>query len=228
MFERYSETARRAVLWSVYMAGRVGSLEIETEHLLLGLLRADKRLARRFLGSPWAAETVWRSIEQSKPARERTPGPKEIPLSNPCKRALTYAAEEADLLSNKRLCTEHLLLGLLREDKCFAAEILSELGVRLALTRKELRRIPHDDSATEEFIRERDPPPEDVVELQTRIRSIRTRTEEAIADHDFARARACSDEEGKEREKLYLLLSTTWTTRLDLRLGTCDMSSTPD
>src|ERR1700730_11321289 len=118
---------------------------------------------------------------------------------------MTYAAEEADLLSNKRLCTEHLLLGLLREEKCFAAEILSEFGVRLALTREELRRIQHDDSAIEKFIRERGPLPEDVVELQTRIRSIRTRMEEAIADHDFARARVCSDEEGKEREKLYLL-----------------------
>jgi hypothetical protein len=97
------------------------------------------------------------------------------------------------------------MLGLLQEEKCFAAEILSELGVRLASTREELVRIPHDDSATEEFIRERGPLPERVVELQTRIRSIRTRMEEAIADHDFAKARACSDEEGQEREKLHSL-----------------------
>ncbi len=124
MFERYSETARRVIFSSRYMASRVGSPEIETEHLLLGLLRTDKALARRFLGSPWAAEAVWRKIEQSKPAREKTPGPRELPLSSASKHVLALAAEEADLLSNKHICTEHLLLGLLREEKCFATEIL--------------------------------------------------------------------------------------------------------
>src|SRR5216684_2858949 len=118
MFERYSETARRVIFSSRYMASRVGSPEIETEHLLLGLLRADKSLARRFLGSPWAAEAVWRKIEQSKPLREKVRGPREIPLSNAAKRALAFAVEEAALFSSKRVRTEHLLLGLLREEKC--------------------------------------------------------------------------------------------------------------
>src|SRR5438876_11405665 len=81
MFERCSETARRAIHSSRYMAGRVGSPEIETEHLLLGLLREDKVLARRCLGSPWAANALWRKIEQSKPVREKIPGSREIPLS---------------------------------------------------------------------------------------------------------------------------------------------------
>src|SRR5438034_5692608 len=72
MFERYSEMARRVIHMSRYMAGRVGSPEIETEHLLLGLLREDKALARRFLGTPWAAEAVWRKIAQSKRSEEHT------------------------------------------------------------------------------------------------------------------------------------------------------------
>jgi ATP-dependent Clp protease ATP-binding subunit ClpC len=205
MFERYSETARRAIHSSRYVAGRVGSPEIETEHLLLGMLRTDKVLARRFLGSPWAAEAVWREIERSKPIREKTPGPRELPLSKASKHVLAFAAEEADLLSNKRVCTDHLLLGLLREEKCFATEILRERGVRLASTREDLMRITHDDSATENFVREHRSLPEDVVELQTRIRSIVSRMEDAIANHDFAKARACSDEEGRERDKLFLL-----------------------
>ena len=113
MFERYSEMARRVIHMSRYMAGRVGSPEIETEHLLLGLLREDKALARRFLGTPWAAEAVWRKIAQSKPVREKLSGPRELPLSRTSKHVLAFAAEEADLLSNKYVCTEHLLLGLL-------------------------------------------------------------------------------------------------------------------
>jgi ATP-dependent Clp protease ATP-binding subunit ClpC len=205
MFGRYTQTARRVIFSARYMAGRVGSPEIETEHILLGLLREDKGLARRFLGSPWAAEEVWKTIEQIRPARDRSPGPKEIPLTEECKRVLTFAFEEADLVSNEQVCTDHLLLGLLREEKSLAAEILSERGVRLASTRRKLMQTPHDDSATEEFVRERSPLPNDVIELQTRIKSIMTLMENAIAEHDFAKAHAYSQKEGEEREKLYLL-----------------------
>jgi len=53
---------------------------------------------------------------------------------------LAYAAEEAERLSHKHIGTEHLLLGLLREEKCFAAEILSERGLRLPAIREELQR----------------------------------------------------------------------------------------
>ncbi|MGB8590935.1 MAG: Clp protease N-terminal domain-containing protein [Candidatus Acidiferrales bacterium] len=205
MFERYTQTARRVIFSARYMAGRVGSPEIEAEHLLLGLLREDKSLARRFLGSPWAVEDVWKRIEQSKPAREKISGPVDLPLSSAGKRVLVLAAEEADLVSSKRICTEHLLLGFLREEKCFAAEILLERGVHLTSTREDLVRISRDDSATERFIRERGPLPEDVVELQTRVKSIRTLMGEAIANGDFAKARGYSDEEGEERDKLFLL-----------------------
>jgi ATP-dependent Clp protease ATP-binding subunit ClpA len=205
MFERYTEKARRVISSSIYIARRIGSPEVETEHLLLGLLSKDKGLARRFLGSPWAVEVVWRKVEQSKPIREKTQGPMELPLSNSCRHVLAFAAEEADLLSNKYVCTEHLLLGLLREEKCFAEEIVSEHGIRLASTREDLMRIPHDDSATAKFVREPGNLPEDVVELQIRIAAIVNRMENAIANHDFVKARACSDEENRERDKLYLL-----------------------
>jgi ATP-dependent Clp protease ATP-binding subunit ClpA len=203
VFERYTQGARTTIFWARYMASQLGSQEIETEHLLLGLLRSDKTLAKRFLGSPWAAETVWKKIEQIKPKRVRVPGPKEIPLSIECKRVLDCASEEADLFSNRRICTEHLLLGLLRQKKCLAAKILSELGVQFTSTRDELSRSPHDDSKTEEFARERGPLPQDVVELQSRIKAIRARLEDAISSHDFEKAGACSNEEMVERDKLF-------------------------
>jgi ATP-dependent Clp protease ATP-binding subunit ClpC len=184
------------------MAIQVGSQEIGTEHLLLGLLRSDNTLAKCFLGSPWAAETVWKKIEQTKAKRVRVPGRKEIPLSNESKRVLVSALAEADFFSNRRICTEHLLLGLLREEKCLAAKILSELGVRFTSTRDELSRSSHDDSKTEEFARERGPLPQDVVELQSRVKAIRVRVRDAVSSHDFDKARACSNEEMVERDKL--------------------------
>jgi ATP-dependent Clp protease ATP-binding subunit ClpC len=202
MFERYSEPARRVIFYSRYMASQVGSPEIETEHLLLGLFRADMVLARSFLGSPWAAEEIWREIEQSKPVRALTPGTEDLPLSTAAKGVLLLAAEEADQLSSKKIRTEHLLLGLLRDEKCLAAVLLHGHGLGLVSTLEELSRSPHDDSTTEEFAREPRARPQDVIELQTRIRSIVSRMEDAIANHDFPKARSCSDEERIERDKL--------------------------
>ena len=143
------------VFYSRYMAAQAGSPEIEREHLLLGLLRADMGLARRFLGSPWAAEEVWRELERKKkPVRAAIPRGVDCPLSPEGKRVLLLAAEEADSLSSKKIHTEHLLLGLLRDEGDFAAILLGERGLHLTSTRDELRRKPHDDSIVEEFVRE--------------------------------------------------------------------------
>src|SRR5881227_1574273 len=51
MFERYTEKARRVIFFARYEASQFGSPYIETEHLLLGLLREDKALTNRFLRS---------------------------------------------------------------------------------------------------------------------------------------------------------------------------------
>jgi ATP-dependent Clp protease ATP-binding subunit ClpC len=202
MFERYTEPSRRVVFYSRYMAGEAGSPKIETEHLLWGLLRADMVLARRFLGSPWAAEEIWREVEQKRPVRAAIPAGVDLPLSPGGTRVLLLAAEEADSLSSKKIHTEHLLLGLLRDERDFAASLLSGRGLHLASTRDELRRKPHDDSIIEEFVREPSALPEGVAESRSRLRSIVTRMEQAIAERDFATVRSCSDEERIERDKL--------------------------
>ena len=205
MFERYTESARRVIFWSRYIASQRGCAEIEVEHLLLGLLREDMSLAERFLGSPWAVESVWRRVDQSKPVGEKPLGPGDLPLSNEGKRVLAFAVEEADRVSEKKIGTGHLLLGLLRERKCLAATIVDEQGVRLESIRKELARVPHDDSIRKQFVRKQDSLSEDVVALQARIKLIQSSADDAITNHDFEKARALSDEERKERHKLYLL-----------------------
>jgi len=197
MFERYTERARRVIFWSRYTASQSGSPEIETEYLLPGLLREDQSLARRFLGSPWAVDAVWKRVEQSKAVHGKPLGPVDLPLSKAGKCALAFAAEEADQVSSKRIGTGHLLLGLLREEKCLRGH-----GISLVSTREALNRTPHDDSIREEFVREHSSLPE-VVELQTRIRLIKGRINDAIAANDFAKARAYSDEERAERDRLF-------------------------
>ena len=63
MFERYTEKARRVIFFARYEASQFGSPYIETEHLLLGLLREDKALTNRFLRSHASVESIRKQIE---------------------------------------------------------------------------------------------------------------------------------------------------------------------
>ena len=141
MFERYTEKARRVIFFARYEASQYGSPYIETEHLLLGLMREDKALANRFLRQQGSIESIRKEIEARITIRERISTSVEVPLSAECKRILNMAAEEAERLGVKHVATEHLLLGILREEKCFGAEILMERGLRLSALREEFPRI---------------------------------------------------------------------------------------
>ena len=140
MFERYTARALRVFFFARYEASEVGSTTIETEHLLLGLIREEKGLTNRFLGMPSSFESIRKEIEGRITVRERISTPNDFPLSNECKRIQAYATEEAALLKHRHIGTEHLLLGILREEKCVAAEILHNRSFRLNLIREELAR----------------------------------------------------------------------------------------
>jgi len=148
MFERYTEKARRVIFFARYEASQFGSADIETEHLLLGLLREDKALTNRFLRSHASVESIRKQIEGHATIQEKISTSVDLPLSNESKRVLAYAAEEAERLSNKQIGPEHLFLGLLREEKCFAAEILHERGLRLSTVREEVARSQSDKTVT--------------------------------------------------------------------------------
>jgi hypothetical protein len=136
MFERYTEKARRVIFFARFEASRYGSPYIETEHLLLGLLREDKALANWSMHAHGSIESIRREIESGITVRERISTAVEVPLTQECKRILTFAAEEAELLRHRHVGTEHLLLGILREEKCIAARILNARGVELQSIRK--------------------------------------------------------------------------------------------
>jgi ATP-dependent Clp protease ATP-binding subunit ClpC len=140
VFERYTEKARRVIFFARYEASQYGSPYIVTEHLLLGLMREDKALANRFLRSHGSIESIRKEIEQRITIRERISTSVEVPLSQESKRILNFATEEAERLGHRHVGTEHLLLGILREEKCFGAEILQERGLRLSTLREELAR----------------------------------------------------------------------------------------
>ncbi len=147
MFERYTEKARRVIFFARYEASQCGSPCIETEHILLGLLREDKALTNRFLRSHATIESIRKEIESRTLPREKGSTSVDLPLSQESRRILNYAAEEAERLTHKHIGTEHLLLGLLREERCFAAEMLQGRGLRLAAVREELQRAAQEKSS---------------------------------------------------------------------------------
>ncbi|HYW74096.1 MAG TPA: ATP-dependent Clp protease ATP-binding subunit [Pyrinomonadaceae bacterium] len=147
MFERYTEKARRVIFFARYEASQFGAPAIEPEHLLLGLMREDKTLTGRFFPrAQITIEAIRREIESRSLLRERIPTSVELPLAPETKRVLHYSHEESDRLQHRHIGTEHLLLGLLREERSMAAQILFERGLRLAAVRDEIARQSGADS----------------------------------------------------------------------------------
>src|SRR5882672_2192824 len=110
MFERYTERARRVLFFARYEASQLGSHLIETEHLLLGLIREGKGLTSRiFARSHVSLETIRKEIEGRNAVREKVATGVEMPFSAEIKRVLQYAAEESDRLLDSHIGTEHLL-----------------------------------------------------------------------------------------------------------------------
>ena len=147
MFERYTERARRVLFFARYEASQLGSISIETEHLLLGLIREGKGLTSRlFARSHLSLENIRKEIEGRTVFREKVSTSVEIPFSAETKRVLQFAAEEADRLLHNYIGTEHLLLGILREERSVAASILMEKGMRLHAVREDIVQLLNEKS----------------------------------------------------------------------------------
>ncbi len=140
MFERYTQKARRVIFFARYEASCFGSPYIETEHILLGLIRENRELFR--LIPNLQVDDVRKTIEQALGTREKTLTSVDLPLSNESKRVLVYGAEEAERLASKAITPAHLLLALLRETGSMAAKILTEHGANLTGLRKVIATLP--------------------------------------------------------------------------------------
>ena len=86
MFERYTEKARRCIFFARYEASQYGSAWIETEHLLLGILREVNDLSPWFPGKKGIEQEIRADIERQIPSREHLSTSIEIPLTPECAR----------------------------------------------------------------------------------------------------------------------------------------------
>ena len=138
MFEKYNEKARRALFFARYEASKLGSKVIESEHILLGILREGEDVTReifaRFNVKP---DDVRKEIEGDRIFVERVSSSQELPLSEESKKILAYASHEAESMMHPYVGTEHLLIGILRVDPCVASRLLTGHGFNLYGVREE-------------------------------------------------------------------------------------------
>jgi ATP-dependent Clp protease ATP-binding subunit ClpC len=141
MFEKFTHTARRTVFFARYEANRFGGREINTEHLVLGILREDKPLFIGILHSPLRVDALQEKIEQALPpiteSVSRLSTSVDLPISPGTKRAFTRAAEEAESFKHGHIGPEHLLLGVLHVEDAPAAVILKENGITVEQLRQD-------------------------------------------------------------------------------------------
>ena len=147
MFERYTEAARRALFFARDEAEHAGAAFVEGEHLLLALIRETGGTVGRLLSrASMSPEAVRKDIDRLGRPQEGPP-PAEIQFGPETKRILHLAREEADRLLHYNIDTEHLLLGILREDRSVAASVLTSHGMRINEVRDEIVLIHTQQSA---------------------------------------------------------------------------------
>jgi ATP-dependent Clp protease ATP-binding subunit ClpC len=132
MFEKYTETARKVIFFARYEASQLGGEYVDTEHLLLGVLRGDPPLARRVLKDARQIKSIREQIEKQFSQGDKISVSVDLPLTKASKTVMTRAAKEAELAKDQHVSTEHLFLALILEQECNASKILISNGVTAA------------------------------------------------------------------------------------------------
>ncbi|HRQ86856.1 MAG TPA: Clp protease N-terminal domain-containing protein, partial [Candidatus Saccharibacteria bacterium] len=130
MFERFTNEARQAIVRGDLEARKLQHNYLGTEHLLLGLAMGDgdvASLALTQLGI--SADAVREGIEQIVGRGEVATG--HVPFTPRAKAVMEGSLREALQLGTNFINPEHLLLGIIREDKNFGAQVIAHLGVSL-------------------------------------------------------------------------------------------------
>ncbi len=142
MFNRFTERARKVIILAKEEAKRFNHDYIGTEHILLGLVREGEGVAATVL------EKMGVSLENIRIEIEKLvqPGPAtqiigDLPFTPRAKKALELAAEEARSLGHNYIGTEHLLLGLIREEEGVASQVLLNLNLDLSTVRNKVMEV---------------------------------------------------------------------------------------
>jgi ATP-dependent Clp protease ATP-binding subunit ClpC len=142
VFERFTERAKQVVVLAQEEARALKHNYIGTEHILLGLLREEEGLAARVL------ESLDITVEEVRAQVARIIGPGDepivsgqIPFTPRAKKVLELSLREALSLKHNYIGTEHILLGLVRENEGVAARILLDFDADAEKIRNEIMRV---------------------------------------------------------------------------------------
>ena len=139
MSNRFTERAQRVILIAQEEAKRLNHDYVGTEHILLGLIALGEGVAAQVLANLGVdLRRVRAEIEKIVGTGDNVMLLGEIPFTPRAKKVLEYAVEEAQNMGHSYVGTEHLLLGLIREEEGVAARVLENLGLRLDVVREEV------------------------------------------------------------------------------------------
>ncbi len=132
MFDRFTERGRKVIIFAREEAEKRNNDYLGTEHLLLALLREEDGLPVLILKKMGLSiEEIRMEVERTLPVGTNILTFGEIPFTPRAKKVLELAIEEARLLGHNYIGSEHLLLGILREEEGIAGKILRSLGANL-------------------------------------------------------------------------------------------------
>lgn len=132
MFEKFTERGRKVIIFAKEEAEKRQNDYLGTEHLLLALLREEDGLPVAILKKMGLViEELRMEVERNLPSGVNVLSFGDIPFTPKAKKVLELAVEEARLLGHNYIGSEHLLLGLIREDEGIAGKILRNLGANL-------------------------------------------------------------------------------------------------
>ncbi len=142
MFNRFTERARKVIIYAKEEARSFNHDYIGTEHLLLGLVKEGEGVAAAVLQKLGVdLETIRVEVEKMVQPGPQTQVMGDIPFTPRSKKALELSAEEARSLGHNYIGTEHLLLGLVKEGEGMAYRVLLNLGLDLDRLRAEIMEI---------------------------------------------------------------------------------------
>jgi ATP-dependent Clp protease ATP-binding subunit ClpC len=138
----FTDRVRKVLAMAREEAVRLQHDYVGTEHILLGLIREGDGVAAEVLRSLAAdLDDLLRLVEENIRPGKSSAAIGELPYTTRAKKVLEYAMAEARELNHSYVGTEHLLLGLLREEKGLAARVLGELGIGLDEARAEMLKL---------------------------------------------------------------------------------------
>ena len=139
----FTDRVRKVLQMAREEAARLHHEYVGTEHILLGLIREGEGVAAAVLTNLNVdLEEIQQKIEETvKKGKAAAAAGPDLPYTSRAKKVLELAMTEARELNHSYVGTEHLLLGLLREEKGIAAQVLTDAGVNLEQSRAETLRL---------------------------------------------------------------------------------------